>query len=670
MSIGYFSNGIARLPFLAEVLGQPCVKLSCFSAVPDAVLGWGLKPTADKARAYASKKNIPYIRLEDAFIRSLGLGVDGSLPHGLVVDYSGIYYDARTASDLETLILNSAPHCDLAPRASRCMALLREHRLSKYNHAPDNSFADEPSVSRVLVVDQTAGDASVEYGLASAETFITMLDAAMADNPDADVWVKVHPDVISGKKQGYLLQAAQDRSCHIIAEDVNPWAVLDVVDKVYTVTSQLGFEALLAGKKVSCFGVPFYAGWGLTDDRQQLERRNQPRTLEQVFHAAYIDYCRYFNPYTGERCQLEDTIHLLALQKRHQERLRGHWWLGGLSAWKRRFIPHFLGHAAQVEFLPTPQAALDACKSGDNLLIWSSRVTEAMAQAAQAKGVQLWRMEDGFIRSVGLGADLVKPLSLVLDQQGIYYDARQPSELEQWLNTGAFQPALLARAERLQQRLVAMGISKYNVGSRGLDCPFPTDKTLILVPGQVETDASILTGSPKIKTNAQLLSAVRTEYPDAWIIYKPHPDVLSGGRYGELSTDAEGLYDQLVTDLPIIDLLERVDAVHTMSSLAGFEALLRGTQVVCWGQPFYAGWGLTADKLPLARRQRTLTLTELIAGALITYPTYIDPDSGDICDVETAVTLLQRQRESGVIPGPSIKTRLWRLYRTIFEGKR
>ena len=68
-----------------------------------------------------------------------------------------------------------------------------------------------------------------------------------------------------------------------------------------------------------------------------------------------------------------------------------------------------------------------------------------------------------------------------------------------------------------------------------------------------------------------------------------------------------------------------MEEVHTLTSLTGFEALLRGLSVTCWGQPFYAGWGLTRDQAPLPRRVRRLTLDHMVAGALLLYPRYQDP---------------------------------------------
>src|SRR5207253_2034231 len=79
--------------------------------------------------------------------------------------------------------------------------------------------------------------------------------------------------------------------------------------------------------------------------------------------------------------------------------------------------------------------------------------------------------EDGFLRSVGLGAELARPLSWVLDRTGMYYDATRPSDLEQLLQSWEFTPQLLARAAALRERIVASGITKYSVGERAWPRP-------------------------------------------------------------------------------------------------------------------------------------------------------------------------------------------------------
>lgn len=247
-------------------------------------------------------------------------------------------------------------------------------------------------------------------------------------------------------------------------------------------------------------------------------------------------------------------------------------------------------------------------------------------------------VEDGFLRSVGLGADLVRPLSWVIDGSGIYYDASRPNDLENLLQTRQFDAGLLERAAALKKKLVSTGLTKYNVGTRSWSRPGQAaDKKIVLVAGQVEADAAIRYGAPGIHSNLALLKAAREARPDAWLVYKPHPDVVAGLRNAGLQEDtASNWCDQIITDISMGTLLESIDELHVMTSLAGFEALLRGKQVRCYGLPFYAGWGLTQDVLPSPRRSRRLTVEQLVAGVLFCYPRYVSRITGHICEVENA----------------------------------
>jgi capsular polysaccharide export protein len=94
-------------------------------------------------------------------------------------------------------------------------------------------------------------------------------------------------------------------------------------------------------------------------------------------------------------------------------------------------------------------------------------------------------------------------------------------------------------------------------------------------------------------------------------------------------------------------LLSQIDEVHTMTSLLGFEALLRGANVVCHGLPFYAGWGLTEDRVACARRTRALSLEELVHGALIAYPRYYNYERSYFVEPEQAIEQLAAIAETG-----------------------
>ncbi|MEG0186629.1 MAG: hypothetical protein RR704_24585 [Stenotrophomonas sp.] len=254
-----------------------------------------------------------------------------------------------------------------------------------------------------------------------------------------------------------------------------------------------------------------------------------------------------------------------------------------------------------------------------------------------APDVRVLRLEDGFLRSVGLGVDLIRPMSWVIDGRGIYYDATRPSDLEHLLSTMQFDAVALQRAAQLRERVVAQGLTKYNTGGQHWQRPAGATR-VVLVPGQVESDASLAYGAPGIRSNMALLQAARAAHPDAYLVYKPHPDVLAGLRArGAGEQEALRWCDEVVEHAPMGDLLMAVDEVHVLTSLAGFEALLRGKPVTCHGQPFYSGWGLTQDAVPNPRRSRCLSLDELVAGALIEYPVYLSRTGGSLIAPEQAL---------------------------------
>jgi len=287
----------------------------------------------------------------------------------------------------------------------------------------------------------------------------------------------------------------------------------------------------------------------------------------------------------------------------------------------------------------------------DRIAVWGAARPAGLDALIAASGATLVRIEDGFVRSVGLGSDLIAPHSLVFDDCGIYFDATRPSRLEQILATGGFDTALCARAAAVRRLIVARGLTKYNIESPDLPAWDSGGRAVVLVPGQVETDASIALGGGTVRSNLALLSAVRRERPDAFVVYKPHPDVMSGNRRGRLGEAAAmRLADHVETRASIIACLTRCDEVHTMTSLAGFDALLRGVPVVTWGMPFYAGWGLTRDCAQdhpaLQRRTRRLTLDELVAGALLVYPRYWDRVAGTCVEPETALAAIARERDA------------------------
>jgi len=229
----------------------------------------------------------------------------------------------------------------------------------------------------------------------------------------------------------------------------------------------------------------------------------------------------------------------------------------------------------------------------------------------------------------------------VLDDLGIYYDPIRPSRLEALIAQSPALPEIAhLRARRLISALCEADISKYNLDLELKRPPIPAGQPVILVPGQVEDDASIRLGAGEITTNLGLLKATRAANPEAYIIYKPHPDVEAGLRPGIIENAAD--YANWIADhAPIMPLIKMSGAVWTLTSLTGFEALLRGKAVTCLGTPFYAGWGLTDDHSPCPRRREKPSLEGLVHATLIDYPLYLDPKTGNPCAPELLIQRLQ-----------------------------
>lgn len=678
VSVSWLDCGLWRQKWLQVFLG------CAVSAAPfrlqgenphTAMVGWGRKPSGRRAQRRAARQNPanPCWLLEDGFLRSFGPGSEfPSL--SMVVDDAGIYYDSTTRSALETLIASDVDvMAGIAPEVARAKSLILRHRLSKYNHAPHISASELSTriaaarpqgtelpyggVRRVLVVDQTMGDLSVKYGGADAGTFAAMVSAARAENPNAVILLKTHPEVSSGRKRGYLSELQADERTIFLRDAVNPISLIELVDCVYVVTSQMGFEALLAGKPVTVFGMPWYSGWGVTDDRQvcarRLPRAGRSRSVDELFAAAYFHYCRYLDPETHGRGTIFDVIAWLVRQQGEPQcvpELRGSRMIGvGFPRWKASNVKPLLGlREGHVRFASTVRAA-DALgiRADDKLVFWGCDAPSGLTDLALRTAAQLTRMEDGFVRSVGLGSDLIRPQSLVLDGAGIYFDPRTPSGLEQILNQTTFTSSDLGRAVAVRSFIVQNGITKYNLESIE-PVSWPSEgRQVVLVPGQVENDASIRYGCTSVTTNLHLLERARQSAPNAFLVYKPHPDVSSGNRPGRIADAVTRQWADFVeTERSIISCIEACDEVHTMTSLAGFDALIRSKRVVVYGQPFYSGWGLTVDVEAIAngRRRRLLTLDELVAGTLLHYPIYWDWDLNGYTTCEAVIHRIAEER--------------------------
>ena len=331
------------------------------------------------------------------------------------------------------------------------------------------------------------------------------------------------------------------------------------------------------------------------------------------------------------------------LPPRIQAALHGPLYAHGFSAVKWPILHQcFAGHTVRAWPTRGP-VPLEA-----TVLVWGAKDLPAR-EAVQ----RVIRIEDGFLRSVGLGVDLTWPVSWTVDSSGIHFDASRPSDLEQLLATGQWRAEDCARAARLRDTIVAAGLTKYNVG--GADWRAPrTDRPVHLVVGQVPSDAAVTAAGAAVPYNVSLLRHVRSAHPDAYLIYKVHPDIVAGMRRNDdACADLAAVCDEVITTPDVHTLFGQVDVVHVTTSLAGFEALLRGREVHCHGRPFYAGWGLTTDHRPeCGGRGRALSLDQLVHAALIDYPVYFQRGFSGLATPEEAVLRLQQARARRVDAAP------------------
>jgi capsular polysaccharide export protein len=438
------------------------------------------------------------------------------------------------------------------------------------------------------------------------------------------------------RRRDALAEFSGERRMFLAGTGADPWhLVRGAAEVLADADDELALIAALANAPVRCVGEgPFkmLQGGGRAE-------------LRETFRRQILSRC--IDPFTGDPLEFAEAVELCGFWRRLIDSNRDITAAIGFALWKRKTVAPLLWAGGPVPFAST---APDS-PAHDIIAVWKSRAGDRNLARLESGGAQLIEVEDGFIRSAGLGAECIPPLSIVVDRCGIYFDPGRASDLEKLLEDGEFAPELIERAGRVRALIVQKGISKYEVGAGPLDRR-ESGKCMLLVVGQVEDDRAVVGGGGP-DTNIGLLERVRDENPQAHLIYKPHPDVDAGHRKGAIAPDrCLALADEIAPAAPIASLIDLVDEVHVNTSLAGFEALLRGKPVTTYGVPFYAGWGLTRDlgSVP-SRRTRRRTVDELVAAALLLYPRYLDPVTRLPCPPEV---LVRRLADSPPVKAPPL----------------
>ena len=454
------------------------------------------------------------------------------------------------------------------------------------------AWADPPAAALLarpglgLAVVQCTGDAGQDH---------PMLTRVLARHEAART-------VVAGAPSRLAAWAAK-AGCRVLPPaPFDPWPLIELADELHVAApADLGLLGLLAGRAVHAHppadGAIWYAGWGATEDALGIVPRAATRSAAQIAAAWLVQGASYCDPFTGQPTGFEAALDIAADWRRVCDANRGIAGCIGMQFWKRSRIGAFLHTGTRPP--PHGAAALAAVRPGGPagkggqggqagaIAAWASRMPPGLHDKLRDAGVPVLRVEDGFLRSVGLGSDFLPPCSIILDGRGIYYDPSRPSDLEAILAETRFSPALLSRAEAL--RPAPRPGRRYKIQYRRRRPPGPARRA---PPGAGAGPGGGRPLGPARRRRGHrqpgpAASACAPHAPDAFILYKPHPDVDAGHRPGAIP-DAEALAiaDTLVRGVPMAALIGAVQEVHTLTSLTGFEALLRGRAVTCWGQPF------------------------------------------------------------------------------------
>jgi capsular polysaccharide export protein len=321
-----------------------------------------------------------------------------------------------------------------------------------------------------------------------------------------------------------------------------------------------------------------------------------------------------------------------------------------ISLWKQKTIKNIFVKS-NIKFIKSEDIKDIKNDQNNKIIIWGINKFKSIKEEFPKYNFII--IEDGFIRSKSLGSDLAEPLSLIIDNKGIYFDPRSESGLEDIIKNYSLTIEDKQDGLLIKEKILSDNISKYNIDSNIEDNIYKdnNNKNIKIIIGQVEDDASIIFGSNVIKTNLDLIKEVyKTKADNDFLIYKPHPDVTSGNRVGKVKQKEALKYcDYIDNKTPIINILKYKNIeVHTITSLTGFENILRGNTTVCYGNPFYSGWGLTIDVcMPeyIKNRRKNISIDDFFTYAYIKYPVYYDNKKQELTNVNNVIEIIKRTKE-------------------------
>ncbi|GAA0800814.1 capsular polysaccharide export protein, LipB/KpsS family [Psychrobacter piscatorii] len=244
------------------------------------------------------------------------------------------------------------------------------------------------------------------------------------------------------------------------------------------------------------------------------------------------------------------------------------------------------------------------------IYIWGYKAPQHFIEYVRAQGLDIFFLEDGFIRSGPEDDSSAPPLSIVMDSQAPYFDTTRPNDLTDLIANFDFEQNGYDEtlAQKMLDYYVSHKVSKYNHQPYVDVAPIygTKNKERILVLGQVPHDDSLTYGGGKDITLLDVVKKAIQENPDAQIIVKPHPMTLDNPDIVSILIELDCLI--LTQSIHLVDALKTIDHVYTITSLGGFEALLRGKKVTVLGRPFYYTMTNSVKTLNINDKRRLMYL--------------------------------------------------------------
>lgn len=550
---------------------------------------------------------------------------------------SDVYYNLKKESNIESLLRSYwVPTEEEWQTAHLAIQMINKYGITKYNEYPHVSESTMRGVGyqNILLVDQPIDDESVVLGNADEQTFNDMLLYAFDNYQYANIYVKLHPDTIDGKKEGYLQKLLLKHglndhpSIKLIDTHCNITSLFHFINDIFVVTSQVGFEALIRNKNVICFGTPFYSGWGLTTDMQTLSYPKPERSLMDLFVALVLQHTLYLNPFTGKKGTILDLLEYVSLQQRHNNKKN-------VAFYNTAFIERknidLLLNVDKQNFSAITKAK-QIPKHIDDFILTDKKSTFQEVEPLKYRAF----LSDGFLFSDRVNDENV--LSLIVDHNGPFYDPKAQSDLDYMLNHETYTDYEKNCAEQFLIDLrgkFLMDMIEQDSGN-ALSEKKKENKKVVFIPGQrEEDDMTFVGGDITIPSDYELLVAILQKVENSLIIYKP----AQGSKFKKLNDLSKGGLVNLTSlvkerkntfvfefDASISHCIEVSDEVHLLNHTCGLEAIIKGKRVVTYGLPFYGGLGLTEDKQKFPREKREISLEEFALAVYMLYPRYKLPN--------------------------------------------